>query len=86
MLVTWPLTFTFQVLWLEQVFDQGSAYTFGRINSDCWHLFTTPTNHFGGINHADQTFEVLMTDLDPEVMKYFYKHTSKDGRMATKVW
>ena len=33
----------------------------------------------------DQTIEILMTDLDPEVMKIFTKQEASDGREATKV-
>ena len=33
----------------------------------------------------DQTIEILMTDLDPEIMKIFTKQEASDGREATKV-
>jgi hypothetical protein len=35
--------------------SDGSAYTLGRINRDCWYLYTLEDE---GISHPDQTFEV----------------------------
>lgn len=70
--------------WLDSVFEHGAAYSFGKLNADCWHLYTINPLR-GGVASADQTFELLMTDLDPEVMSCFYKSVSEDGKMATKV-
>ncbi|RXM95042.1 S-adenosylmethionine decarboxylase proenzyme [Acipenser ruthenus] len=61
----------------------GAAYCMGRMNSDCWYLFTldVPENQ----EHkqlADQTLEVLMSDLDPAVMDQFFM---KDGVTANDV-
>lgn len=76
---------TKQVDWLDEVFANGSAYSFGKVNGDCWHLYTTTSDHSNGVQLPDQTLELLMVDLDPEVMKYFYADTCVDGKMATKV-
>ena len=67
------------------MFSEGAAYNFGRLNADCWHLYTITPHHYKGVELPDQTFEMLMTDLDPEVMKLFFKDTCDDGKMATKV-
>ena len=37
-------------------------------------------------NSNDQTLEILMTDLDPEKMKCFYKDQCPTAAMATKVF
>ena len=34
---------------------------------------------------SDQTVEILMNDLDPEVMAIFYKSNTSTAQMATKV-
>ena len=34
---------------------------------------------------CDQTIEILMNDLDPEVMKMFYKKNTATADLATKV-
>jgi hypothetical protein len=72
------------------VFSEGAAYNFGRLNADCWHLYTiTPHHNIKGTQDSleapDQTSEMLMTDLDPKVMRLFYKDTCIDGKMATLV-
>lgn len=76
---------SYQVQCLDHVFDEGAAYNFGRLNSDCWHLYTITPHHRNGVERPDQTFEMIMTDLDPQVMRLFYKDVCIDGKMATKV-
>ncbi len=34
---------------------------------------------------TDQTLEVIMTDLDPEIMKIFYQEHTSSAAEATKV-
>lgn len=57
--------------------------------SDCWYLYTlNPLDRYvtGHVDvEPDQTIEILMTDLDPGIMKLFCKKSVKDGREATKV-
>lgn len=77
--------FPCQVDWLNGVFGEGIAYSFGRVNADCWHMYTTSPQPHTGVEKPDQTVELLMTDLDPEVMKHYYKSVSMDGKAATKV-
>lgn len=73
---------------LSELFPRGAAYCIGRINQDCWYLFTTNSLDRGKEickQDADQTFEIIMTDLDPEVMKIFVKGTCLTAEEATKV-
>uniref|UniRef100_A0A8B9REQ3 adenosylmethionine decarboxylase n=1 Tax=Astyanax mexicanus TaxID=7994 RepID=A0A8B9REQ3_ASTMX len=71
-----------EVEFLSQIFPNGAAYCMGRLNSDCWYLFTLELPEYWENKQADQTLEVLMSDLDPAVMDQFYM---KDGVSANDV-
>uniref|UniRef100_A0A8C7GJ49 adenosylmethionine decarboxylase n=1 Tax=Oncorhynchus kisutch TaxID=8019 RepID=A0A8C7GJ49_ONCKI len=71
-----------EVEFLSQIFPNGAAYCMGRLNSDCWYLFTLDLPEFWENEHADQTLEVLMSDLDPAIMDQFFM---KDGVSANDV-
>uniref|UniRef100_A0A3P8S295 S-adenosylmethionine decarboxylase proenzyme n=1 Tax=Amphiprion percula TaxID=161767 RepID=A0A3P8S295_AMPPE len=71
-----------EVDFLSQIFPNGAAYCMGRLNSDCWYLFTLDLPDYWENKHADQTLEVLMSDLDPAIMDQFYM---KDGVSASEV-
>lgn len=88
-----------EVALLDSFFDNGRAYCLGSINRDCWYLYTYSRNGCGPL-HAptacqmaaemktidpDQTIEILMTDLDPDVMAIFTKEYSSSSKMATEV-
>lgn len=70
---------------LDELFDDGAAYCMGRINHDCWYLYTlnTPMG-YRGIQVADQTLEVIMQDLDPGVMAIFTQEGSASAKEATQ--
>jgi len=83
-------TFENETVFLEKHLPGGASYCMGRLNGDCWFLWTL--NHSGnssliGVDRPDQTLEILMTDLDPEVMSYFYqKHpVTGEERTAEKI-
>jgi S-adenosylmethionine decarboxylase len=76
-------SFEEEVEFLQEMFGGGAAYALGRINSDCWYLYTL--NKPMSIEDADQTLEIIMTKLDPEVMKIFTKEVSNSAEDATKV-
>jgi S-adenosylmethionine decarboxylase len=61
-------TFDDEVAVLDTMFDDGAAYALGRINHDCWYLYTMDSV---GIVQPDQTLEILMTQVDPSVMSMF---------------
>lgn len=71
-----------EVDFLAQIFPNGAAYCMGRLNSDCWYLFTLDLPEYWENKHADQTLEVLMSDLDPAIMDQFFM---KDGVSASDV-
>ncbi|XP_062896824.1 S-adenosylmethionine decarboxylase proenzyme isoform X1 [Mobula hypostoma] len=65
-----------EVEFLDMIFPNGAAYCMGRMNSDCWYLYTLDVPEDSGIKQPDQTLEVLMSELDPAVMDQFFM---KDG-------
>ncbi|KAJ3607107.1 hypothetical protein NHX12_026621 [Muraenolepis orangiensis] len=71
-----------EVDFLALMFPNGASYCMGRLNSDCWYLFTLDLPEFWENKNADQTLEVLMSDLDPAIMDQFYM---KDGVSANDV-
>uniref|UniRef100_H0XPV8 adenosylmethionine decarboxylase n=1 Tax=Otolemur garnettii TaxID=30611 RepID=H0XPV8_OTOGA len=62
--------------------EDGAAYCMGRMNSDCWYLYTLDFPESRVISQPDQTLEILMSELDPAVMDQFYM---KDGVTAKDV-
>ncbi|CAM5132195.1 unnamed protein product [Natator depressus] len=71
-----------EVEFLNEIFPNGAAYCMGRMNSDCWYLYTLDFPESGVTNQPDQTLEILMSELDPVVMDQFYV---KDGVTANDV-
>uniref|UniRef100_A0A8D1A3D0 adenosylmethionine decarboxylase n=1 Tax=Sus scrofa TaxID=9823 RepID=A0A8D1A3D0_PIG len=71
-----------EIEFLNAIFPNGAAYCMGRINSDCWYLYTLDLPESQVINQPDQTLEILMSELDPAVMDQFYM---KDGDTAKDV-
>ncbi|XP_038077613.1 S-adenosylmethionine decarboxylase proenzyme-like [Patiria miniata] len=71
-----------EVHYLDTLFDCGAAYMLGRINGDCWHLYTLDICN--GQNQPDQTLEILMTQLDPSIMKHFKDTTGRKAADVTK--
>lgn len=87
-----------EAAFLDQFFDDGRAYCLGSVNRECWYLYTLSRRGVGevlvdelSLTHnmmvpdPDQTIEVLMTDLDPEIMAMFTKEMSCDAKDATLV-
>ncbi|KAL4233815.1 AMP deaminase [Mactra antiquata] len=51
-------TFENEVEHLDSLFENGAAYTLGRINRDCWYLYTLDEV---GVSQPDQTVEISFT-------------------------
>ncbi|KAJ9578565.1 hypothetical protein L9F63_005215 [Diploptera punctata] len=79
-----------EVALLDTFFKDGVAYCLGTGNRDCWYLYTLnplEENDMGRQNanpEPDQTLEILMTDLDPEVMNIFTRDESSSAAEATQ--
>ena len=67
---------------LDSLFSNGAAYALGRLNADCWYLYTQ--DHAKPLDTADQTLELLMTGLDEKVAGKFYKRACSDGMELTQ--
>ncbi|RUS76034.1 hypothetical protein EGW08_016212 [Elysia chlorotica] len=74
-------SFDKEVSLLDDMFQNGSAYVLGRMNKDCWYLYTLDDC---GVEQPDQTFELLMWDMCPKSMEVFAMKVSQDGKDATK--
>lgn len=72
---------------MKFVFSDGSSYCLGDEDSECWFLYTLHPNNVPqtGLAQPDQTLEILMSDLDPQVMSIFTKASSSSALEATKV-
>jgi len=73
---------------LDEYFKNGAGYCMGRLKQDRWYLYTLnplPKHITLANNHPDQTLEILMSDLDPEVMSIFTTAASANGHEATKL-
>lgn len=72
----------FHIKTSDIICKDGSAYCLGSVNRDCWFLYTvnpldSAKARIKGNMEPDQTLEVLMTDLDPEIMRIFTKAVCK---------
>ena len=60
----------------------------GRVNQDCWYLYTLnpPISDGvrGGLGASDQTFEMIMQNLDQKVMKIFTREVCSSAKEATQ--
>lgn len=79
-----------EVALLDTFFKDGVAYCLGTVNRDCWYLYTlNPMEEdnnktYRGVPEPDQTLEILMSDLDPEVMSIFTREESSSAAEATQ--
>lgn len=81
-----------EVALLDSFFDDGRAYCLGSVNRDCWYLYTLSRG--GGETQRrikdllppepDQTIEILMTELDPNIMSIFTKDECNKAKEATE--
>lgn len=72
---------------LDALFPDGAAYCLGAVNRDCWYLYTLnpmPAHLALPSAEPDQTLEILMTELDPEIMAIFTREECLDAAEATK--
>lgn len=83
-----------EVAYLDQYFDDGRAYSLGSVNGECWYLYTVCRGGGSSTNclieslqspDPDQTIEILMTELDPDIMSIFNKEECDSAKDATEV-
>ncbi|XP_047109291.1 S-adenosylmethionine decarboxylase proenzyme isoform X1 [Schistocerca piceifrons] len=78
-----------EVAVLNSFFKDGAAYCMGNMIEDCWYLYTLNPLGEGnktrrGIQEPDQTLEILMSDLDPDIMNIFTREESSSAAEATQ--
>ncbi|XP_059514780.1 S-adenosylmethionine decarboxylase proenzyme-like [Myotis daubentonii] len=77
-----------EIQFLNAIFPHGAAYYMGRMNSDCWYLYTLDFPESRVISQPDQTLEILLSELDPAVMDQFYMTdgvTAKDVTLSNGI-
>lgn len=63
----------------------GEAYCLGSIDTDCWYLYTLNREKpLQEKAEPDQTLEILMTHLDPDVMAIFTRDMCSSAAEATQ--
>ncbi|KYN37915.1 S-adenosylmethionine decarboxylase proenzyme [Trachymyrmex septentrionalis] len=77
-------TFEEEVALLDSLFSDGEAYCMGSPETDCWYLYTfIRDKSLQDPPEPDQTLEILMTHLDPDVMSIFTKDVCSSADEAT---
>ncbi|XP_032688113.1 S-adenosylmethionine decarboxylase proenzyme isoform X2 [Odontomachus brunneus] len=77
-------TFKEEVALLHSLFHDGEAYCLGSPETDCWYLYTLfKDKDLQDSPEPDQTLEILMTHLDPEIMSIFTKDVCSSAEEAT---
>jgi len=68
-------SFEQEVEYLDQFFD-GSSYVLGPLNGTRWNVYVADYGAIPYEGEIEQQLEVQMSNLDPEVMKVFFKGDS----------
>ena len=58
----------------------------GSLNKDCWYMYTMKDFSRRMTSEPDQTIEILMSELDPEIMKIFHRENSSTAQDAREVF
>eukprot|EP00467_Chlorarachnion_reptans_P019486 CAMPEP_0114500392 /NCGR_PEP_ID=MMETSP0109-20121206/7938_1 /TAXON_ID=29199 /ORGANISM="Chlorarachnion reptans, Strain CCCM449" /LENGTH=364 /DNA_ID=CAMNT_0001678047 /DNA_START=255 /DNA_END=1349 /DNA_ORIENTATION=+ len=83
-------SFSDEVKVLDSYFRNGSAYVVGKVNGNHWNFYNAEKKQIlSEINKVeDVTFEMLLTGLNPKLMKPFYfnpQMTSKEATSRSKI-
>jgi len=73
------VTFEDEVHFLNKLFE-GHGHVMGPTNKDHWNLYVADCRPHSLTSSKNQTFEVMMHDLSPDVMAQFYQ---KEGVTAS---
>ncbi|KAG7188090.1 hypothetical protein KM043_015940 [Ampulex compressa] len=74
-----------EVALLDTFFPDGEAYCLGSVDTDCWYLYTLNRDvPLQDTSEPDQTIEILMTHLDPQVMAIFTRDVCSSADEATQ--
>ncbi|XP_033230648.1 S-adenosylmethionine decarboxylase proenzyme isoform X2 [Belonocnema kinseyi] len=74
-----------EVALLDTFFPDGEAYCLGSADTDCWYLYTLNREKLSKEDREpDQTLEILMSHLDPDVMSIFTREVCSSAAEATE--
>ena len=73
-------SFAQEVDFLETMFT-GSAFVHGPLNSDHWYTYVADDGKRPTNAAADRTLNMMMYDLEPEIVKNFYKSSDVGRRV-----
>ncbi|XP_014602093.1 PREDICTED: S-adenosylmethionine decarboxylase proenzyme [Polistes canadensis] len=77
--------FSEEVALLNTFFPDGEAYCLGSIDADSWYLYTLDREKsLQEQAEPDQTLEILMTHLDPDIMAIFTQDVCSSAAEATQ--
>jgi len=65
------------------MFFEGTPFIFGPISSDHWFLYVADYSQNDPLSRTEYTLEIMMSELDPECMKQFYKHEGISVKQTT---
>jgi len=75
-------SFEHETNYLSSIFPDGHSYVFGALKGENWNLFLVDKRE----SNAEKIFtlEIMMSELDRDVMKLFYK-TDRDAKEITQL-
>jgi len=76
-------SFDDEVHFLNKLFD-GQGHVMGAMNKDHWNLYVADCRPPSAVERSNQTFEVMMHDLSPEVMEQFFYKEGVTVKETTK--
>jgi len=77
------VTFEDEVHYLNKFFD-GQGHVLGAVNKDHWNLYVADLRPPTSAQRTNQTFEIMMHDLSPQVMEQFFHKEGVTARDTTK--
>lgn len=78
-------TFDEEIALLDNIFPGGAGYCMGKLNRDRWYLYNyAPVDSTINVD-SDQTIEIMMSDLDPDVMSIFTNLVASSALEARKL-
>jgi len=78
-------SFESETSYLTSLFPKGHAYVFGSTCGDHWNLFTVDLRETIPAKAKNQTLEIMMSELDKDIMRMFYKCPDRDAKTTTKL-
>jgi len=75
-------SFEHETNYLSSLFPDGHSYVFGALKGENWNLFLVDKRD--SFKEKNFTLEIMMSELDRDVMKLFYK-SDRDAKTTTQL-